>query len=145
MDKKKSFQSLLKYIDYFESVSNQIINNPSQENPVIKEFVSHYPVYDDELNTFIEAVYHSEILMRDYIGYLEEKFPGKQWAIDDIEAADLTTLRAMLTKCVRAERFYVGSWGKFARDGYFLAILRRLEKLLNKKFIICHYKACDDR
>ena len=132
MDKKKDFQSLLKYIDYFESVYDQMIGNPSQENPVIKEFVSHYPVYEDELNTFIEDVYHSEILMRDYVGYLEEKFPGKQWAIDDIEAADLTTLRAMLTKCVRVERFYEGSWGKFARDGYFLVILKRLEKLLDK-------------
>ena len=132
MDKKKNFQSLLKYIDYFESASNQKISNKSQKNPFIKEFVSHYPVYDDELNTFIEDVYHSEILMRDYIGHLAEKFPGKQWTFDDIEAADLTTLRAMLTKCVRAERFYDGSWGKFAKDGYFLAILRRLEKLLNR-------------
>ena len=71
--------------------------------------------------------------MRDYVGYLEEKFPRKQWAINDIEAADLTTLRAMLTKCVRVERFYEGSWGKFAKDKVFLAILRRLEKLLNEK------------
>ena len=109
-----------------------MVSNPSQENPAIKEFVSHYPVYEDELNTFIEDVYHSGILMRDYVGYLEEKFPGKQWTTDDIETANLTMLRAMLTKCVRVERFYEGSWGKFARDGYFLAILRRLEKLLNK-------------
>ena len=131
MDKNKNFQSLLKYIDYFESAYNQMVCNPSQENPAIKEFVSHYPVYEDELNTFIEDVYHSGILTRDYVGYLEEKFPGKQWGIDDIGAADLTTLKAMLTKFVRVERFYEGSWGKFARDGYFLAILRRLEKLLD--------------
>jgi len=131
LDKKGNFQSLLKYIDYFESAFNQMISDPSQENPVIKKFVSHYPVYEDELNTFIEDIYHSEILMKDYVDYLEEKFPGKQWGIDDIKAADLTTLRAMLTKCVRVERFYEGSWGKFARDGYFLAIFRRLEKLLD--------------
>ena len=98
---KKNFQILLKYIEYFESAYNQMLGNPSQENPVIKEFVSHYPVYEDQLNIFIEDIYHSEILMRDYVGYLEEKFPGKQWAINDIEAADLATLRAMLTKCVR--------------------------------------------
>ena len=132
MDKKKNFQSLLKYINYFESASNQEISNPSQKNPFIKEFVSHYPVYEDELNTFIEDVYHSEILMRNYVSHLEEKFPVKQWAINDIDAADLTTLRAMLTKCIRIERFYDGSWGTYAKDGYFLAILRRLEKLLSK-------------
>jgi len=126
-ERKKNYRFLLKYIDYFESAFIHQTNNPSQKNPFIKDYLPHYqiyddgldkfindgsqyPIYEDELNTFIEDVYHSEILMKNYIGHLEDKFSGKQWTYDDIETAGFTTLRAMLTKCVREERFYDDSW-----------------------------------
>jgi hypothetical protein len=52
--------------------------------------------------------------------------------LDDDEAIGAATLeqvRAMLTYCVRAERFGDGSWEGFLRSGRITALLRRLQVL----------------
>jgi len=47
-----------------------------------------------------------------------------------IESADLELTKAILTHYIRGERFFDGLWDSAVRGGIFLAILRRLSKLL---------------
>ncbi|MCL2460548.1 MAG: DUF6508 domain-containing protein, partial [Euryarchaeota archaeon] len=50
--------------------------------------------------------------------------------LKSIESADLETLATFFTGCIRAEDLCSGMWSLYIRDGVFLAILRRLEVLL---------------
>ena len=52
--------------------------------------------------------------------------------IDDdavIASADIEKVRALITYCVRGERFCTGYWGKMIRDGRITAILNRMSEL----------------
>ena len=48
-----------------------------------------------------------------------------------IGTADLKLTKAILTCYIRQERFYDGLWGIATREGTFLALLKRLDTLLN--------------
>ena len=47
-----------------------------------------------------------------------------------IKAADLDQIKAMLTYCVRGERFSDGHWGALIEGGQVRRVLERLEQLL---------------
>ncbi|WP_288944466.1 DUF6508 domain-containing protein [uncultured Marinobacter sp.] len=47
-----------------------------------------------------------------------------------IKAADLDQIKAMLTYCVRGEKFGDGHWGQMIEGGQIRRVLERLEKLL---------------
>ena len=47
-----------------------------------------------------------------------------------INAADLGQIKAMLTYCVRGERFSDGHWGQMIEGGQIRRVLERLEQLL---------------
>ena len=52
------------------------------------------------------------------------------------KAADLDQIKAMLTYCVRGERFSDGHWGSMIEGGQIRRVLERLEQLL------CEYWDC---
>lgn len=130
MEEKNNYRDLLGYLEYFIGIADTIAKDPSGANPVGAKYVSHYPIYTDAFNAFTDAVYTSDILLQDYVAHLDIEFPDKKWELVDIEKADMRTLREMLTKCVRAERFGDGRWAWFTKEGYFLTILRRLSELI---------------
>ena len=129
MAEGSEFRELLKYLDFFADIAKQLAEDPDRQNPVIAKYEAHYPVYTDEFYAFIDAVHASGIMMRDYIAQLNGRFPEQKWGIEDIKGADMCTLRAMLTKCVRSERFGDGRWAWYTKGGYFLAILQRVGEL----------------
>ncbi|WP_342632619.1 DUF6508 domain-containing protein [Marinobacter alkaliphilus] len=47
-----------------------------------------------------------------------------------IKAADLDQIKAMLTYCVRGEKFSDGHWGQMIEGGQIRRVLERLEQLL---------------
>jgi hypothetical protein len=45
---------------------------------------------------------------------------------EEVRGADLACIRAMLTYCVRGERFCAGHWGEMISHGYVRQLLQRL-------------------
>jgi hypothetical protein len=60
----------------------------------------------------------------------QSRDPAQKLQQDDfIENASLAEIRALLTFCVRGERFCDGHWGAMIESGYLLRILKRIEVL----------------
>ena len=129
MDLKK----LTDYIPYFED-----------KNTVFyewKESVTHspggkgwpFPKYSPKLMEFVNVVYESGIMHKDYVSALKEiyaKHPNlNSELLSFIETADLDSISVILTKCIRVERFSDGAWCGFCDDKIFLALLLRLKIL----------------
>lgn len=63
--------------------------------------------------------------------------PEEAWKLlqdeELVRTADLNRIRAMLTYCVRGERFSDGHWGEMIQAGHIRRILERLGELLVNK------------
>jgi hypothetical protein len=85
-----------------------------------------YPVYCDDVLEFYTLA--GQTHWSDF-----EYDPREAWAMlnDDevIAKASLEEIRAMLTYCVRGERFADGHWAHMLESGRIVAILRRLAAL----------------
>lgn len=84
-------------------------------------------IYDETMRKFEQDFYKSNLAMSDYLPYLQTK--GIQDFTSQIPEANLDELRAMLTYCIRAERFCDGYWLGLLKDKTFLKILWRLKTL----------------
>ncbi|MBR3751266.1 MAG: hypothetical protein IKK58_05780 [Clostridia bacterium] len=87
-----------------------------------------YPEYDKTVFGFINDVYDSGLLIRDYSSVLDRK--GVRDVDTLINDADMLTLRAVLSYYVRGEHKKVGLWGRGVRKMCFLRMLDRLEELV---------------
>lgn len=88
--------------------------------------VSFTPVYSDVVQDFFRIAAGECWMDRDY----QPEEAGRM--LDDHEAvrtADLAGIRAMLTYCVRGERFCDGHWAAMIRDGHIARLLERLAEL----------------
>lgn len=112
-------QSLLRYLPIFSAPDFvPTIPNTDPEN--------YYPNYRPEVEAFYTEVSDSALMKKDYVPAEVAEY------IDDdsvIATADIEKIRALLTYCVRGERFCTGYWGKMIREGRITAILRRLGEL----------------
>ncbi len=88
-----------------------------------------WPVYTAEVMAFFRLA--GSPCWADY-NYLSR--PASKKIDDDafVAAASLDEIKAMLTLCVRSERFGDGSWAHFLESGRVAAILRRLEVIRGK-------------
>lgn len=131
-NKDMKFQEIYSFIPYFENVDPdkacQWQGGEKRDDGVI---TLPYPKYEKKFMSFVDAFYKSDLIAKDYQSQLELNIPD--WQTVDIhkvvETADLELLKAILTKCIRVERFCDGAWDGHIRDGLFLAILRRLAKI----------------
>jgi hypothetical protein len=85
-----------------------------------------YPVYAQKVDDFFRLAGQECWLDAEYLAV----DPARMLDDDEaIGAATLEQVRAMLTYCVRAERFGDGSWEGLLRSGRITALLRRLQVL----------------
>ena len=85
---------------------------------------SAYPVYTETVQQFYAVA--SKWIDTDYDPTASRKFLTAPGVID---SADLGEVRAMLTLCVRSERFSDGQWGALIENGDILKLLLRLKAL----------------
>ena len=90
-----------------------------------------YPEYHKTVFGFINDVYDSGLLIKDYKSLLDQK--GVRDVDTLINDADMPTLRAVLTYYVREEHKNTGLWGRGVRKMCFLRMLDRLEELLENE------------
>ena len=127
---EKYNNNLFEYISYFEDESVQFCNWQSSEQHEDGEYVIPHPIYNDRLREFIQCVYDSDLMLNDYMSYLDQEIGNGYDAIKVInETKDIKTLRAVLTYFVRQEMFCDGSWAEAAENKIFLKILLKLREL----------------
>ena len=110
--RKASLQNLCSYIPYFENVDPD---------------VAYYYNPGGKFGEFLNDFHKSGIASFNYTITMNKIYAGD---LKSIESADLETLATFFTGCIRAEDLCSGMWSLYIRDGVFLAILRRLEVLL---------------
>jgi hypothetical protein len=78
---EKNYKMLFEYISYFEDDSILFCNWHASEK--LEEGVCSmpYPVYDDKLLAFIQAVYDSGIMLEDYLSCLPDSIGSDNDAI----------------------------------------------------------------
>lgn len=81
-----------------------------------------------KLKEFIKEVYNTDLMKSNYLDYLDERLPDRDYAVA-VTSADFELLRAILTYYVRHDRFVEGAWANSAKEGVFLKILYRLKEL----------------
>ena len=88
-------------------------------------FTLPYPRYDPLVEEFFRAVSSR------WLDYEYDPERAYQMLKDEgrVESASLPEIKAMLTFCVRGERFSDGHWGEMIEKGYVRRILERLNAI----------------
>jgi protein-tyrosine phosphatase len=90
---------------------------------------SGYFSYSPEVDDFIQTLYRQEVVVPfDWTSWQEEA-RRYQSDPDALEAADLLTLRKLLTTHLRADRFVEGHLASALESGHITAILRRFREI----------------
>lgn len=124
---------LCRFIPYFENIDPDkackwVSNGEDGEGCT----TVYYPIYEEEFEKFISAVYNSDVMYKGcYQDELGRRIPN--WQKVDIneviKTADFELLQIIFTKAVRVERFAWGAWATMIERGTFLCILQRLKEL----------------
>jgi len=109
---ESSLQKLCSYISFFETADPDIAYHYTPEG---------------KFGEFLDDFQRSGMASYNYVITMNKISVGN---LKSIENADLETLAAFLTGCIRAEDLCTGMWSHYIENGVFLAILRRLEVLL---------------
>jgi len=128
----ESIQELCGYISYFENIDPEsAIQWEGGQKLSDSTFTLSYPRYEKDFLEFIDAFYNGNLLVPNYTHVIEQKVPDWQTADKNkvVETADFELLMAILTACMRGERFCDGAWGNSIKSGLFLSILQRLNVL----------------
>jgi hypothetical protein len=96
------------------------------QNPSGDAFIMPYPTYPPVVEEFFTLA--AQEWWCDY-GYDPEAAGALVRDDAAIASASLAQIKAMLTFCVRGERFCDGHWGAMVREDRVGAILRRLQQL----------------
>ena len=94
-----------------------------------KHFTMSHPKYDQTLIGFVEEVYQTNLMSKDYLGIIDERGLNGSELIDAIDHADLELLKALLTGYIRQERFGDGLWAQAVDNKAFLKILKRFDQI----------------
>ena|GEM_PF-193706 len=129
---KRSIDKLLAFIPYFENVNEKnACSWGGGEKLGENHFSMPYPIYEQTLEDFIQAVYSSNLICYNYLEVIEKNgLHGTEEMNTAIEESDLELTLAILTGYIRQERFCDGLWESALKDKTFLKILRRLERLM---------------
>ena len=129
---KRSIERLTVFISYFESVSKEeVCHWGGGERLGENHFSMAYPVYEQTLEDFIQAVYKTNLIKYNYLEVIEQYgLQGTQEMNTAIGNAGLELTLAILTGYIRQERFCDGLWQSAVEDKTFLKLLRRLERLM---------------
>ncbi|GAB1468953.1 hypothetical protein MASR2M64_17210 [Candidatus Cloacimonadota bacterium] len=115
------YEKLLSYIDDFSTAGKEVgtwVNKP----PYFP-----YVRYSEEMSSFINEVYQTDLMDTEYMPYLDQHLPAHVNYADYIEAADFRLLRAILTYYVRQDRFHEGLWIEATVNGVFNHILLKIK------------------
>ena len=85
-----------------------------------------WPEYNSAVREFFEKAAQPAWADYNYLAKVEGSMAGAQ---DTIKTASLSELRAMLTYCVRGERFSGGHWAALVESEVIRSILERLQEL----------------
>ncbi len=85
-----------------------------------------WPEYNAAVREFFEKAEQPAWADYDYLAKVEDSMIE---ATDTIKMASLSEIRAMLTYCVRGERFSDGHWEAMVESGVIRSILERLQEL----------------
>ena len=130
---KRSIDKLLAFIPYFENANEKnACSWGGGEKLGENHFSMPYPIYEQTLEVFIQAVYSSNLICYNYLEIIEKHgLHGTEEMNPAIEQSDLELTLAILTGYIRQERFCDGLWESAVKDKTFLKILRRLERLMS--------------
>ena len=130
---KRSIDKLLAFIPYFENANEKnACSWGGGEKLGENHFSMPYPIYEQTLEDFIQAVYSSNLICYNYLEIIEKHgLHGTEEMNTAIEESDLELTLAILTGYIRQERFCDGLWESALKDKTFLKILRRLERLMS--------------
>ena len=122
----QQIDAILKYLPLFEKQDYQFGQWVEQEGQF------PYFSFSPEVDEFISTLYEQGMIIPfDWRSWSEE---AERYQTDPeaLEAADLLTLRKLLTAHVRADRFVEGHLASVFESGHITAILRRLKQIREK-------------
>ena len=134
LEKRQAVEKLIKYMDLFSSPQARELCLWTEEKDE-EGNTFRVPTYKDELFDFIEEAYNSGILEPDYINIMNSLSGGENELdaiIYALPSSDYLMCAAVLTCIVRQERFSPGLWGIACKEKWFLAVLSRMEILLDE-------------
>ena len=121
------YEVLFPFIDYFEQCPKQEWSEGSHKDGV---FTMPFCNFSKEVHQFLKVFYESDVADKNYIGTLE--LYGVDNLDDLTEAipfANAELLLAMLTLCIRRDRFCDGFLDSVIQKGIVASILKRLREL----------------
>jgi len=131
VNKKPTLNHLYSYIDYFENLQPgegyTVIEDKDNQKGVIS-----LPIYkyDPIVSKFEQEVYESGLMDHDYHASLEKAgFFGIKDQDDWISKATQPGIWALITFCLRGERFCDGFLAKQLQNKTFAKLLRRLKEI----------------
>ena len=94
-------------------------------------FSMPFPIYEPKFLDFVDDISASSLMDFSYGNTLEEYgLEMNDELAKRIDTADFKLAKAILTCYIRQERFCDGLWGRAIKEGTFLALLKRFEKLI---------------
>ncbi len=125
--KMDRYNRIFSYLDYLAAEDSKV--GSVMQGNLNKAQV----LYSCDFVSFIGEVYKTDLPDPEY---LESHLPADSKPEDYIEKADLRLLRAILTYCLRQERFCEGYWLEAFREGYFLRILSSVKEKWESRVVI---------
>lgn len=120
------YDKVLSYIDYFSTAVEEAGSWVSK--PHFFPYVKH----SQEISSFIDEVYQTDLLDTEHLPYLETHLPRDANYADYIENADFRLLRAILTYYVKQERFQEGLWMVAVSERCFYKLLTKISLAVMK-------------
>ena len=122
----KDIDALLCFLPLFDVPDRSFAHWPEPTKLRGGAITFPYPKYPDDVLEFYRRA--GSGCWQDF-GYSPKRSSAMLADPERIRNATLLELRSMLTYCVRSERFGDGSWEHWLREGYIVALLKRLQLL----------------
>ena len=133
-DKRAGVEEMLTYIPYFEQLDKdnicRIVTEELEEDGTMPVEVL---MYRSPLLGFIEDTYVANVMLPNYMEVLNLEAAGEiemEVLVYSAEKASYELTMAILTSIIVQEKYAKGMWKVAAEEGWFLLLLRRLEKLM---------------
>lgn len=128
MPSRDDIEKLLAYLPLFEQRNRQFIKQWNGGEKLENGSITlAYSVFEEDVEHFFrlasEPCWMNSKYNPETAGHMIE---DRQY----VSKADIESIRTMLTYCVRGERFCDGHWGSVLETGKVVAILLRLEIML---------------
>jgi hypothetical protein len=127
----EDIDALLRFLTLFEVPGRSFAHWPQRGQTPSGALVTPYPDYPPDVLEFYRIA--GSGCWQDF-GYSPRESSAMLSDPERVRTATLPEVRSMLTYCVRSERFGDGSWEVWLREGYIVALLKRLQAL-RKTFV----------